>query len=399
MKLEVTPIFTKNRLSNKKIVINRGGTRSSKTYSIAQLSVLWLLTGECGKDNYIYKGVWSTVRKHSTTLDKTVIRDFEEVLENSGFYNDIKKDKTRKTYKYEGRMVEFFGADDQQKLRGAKRDICFCDEANELGYKSEFFQLLMRTSDKFYLSFNPDYENIWINTELELKRKIDKGDVEVIVSTYKDNTFLSKSLIKEIEYLQETDKEFWKIYGLGQYGNIKGLIYENVKSIEKIPNNVKLVSYGLDFGFSSDPTACIGVYKHDNNIYLKEIIYSTELTNNDIHTLLIDSGIGRRDEVICDSAEPKSIQELYNLGINSKPAKKGKDSISNGINILKRFNIYVEDGSTNLLKEFRLYKWATDKNGNSLNKPIDKYNHAMDAIRYVGLIHLSHNNSGVYYVR
>lgn len=398
MNLEVTPIFTKNRLSNKKIVINRGGTRSSKTYSIAQLSVLWLLTGECGKGNYIEKGVWSTVRKHSTTLDKTVIRDFEEILEQSGFYNDIKINQTKKTYQYEGRMVEFFGADDQQKLRGAKRNILYCNEANELEYKSEFFQLLMRTEDKIFLDFNPDDENIWINTELELKRKPEKGDVEVIVSTYKDNTFLSESLIKEIEYLQETDKEFWKIYGLGEYGNIKGLIYENVKTIDRIPEGNRFIGYGLDFGFSSDPSACVGVYLKEDSIYLREVIYSTDLTNDEIYKELCRKGVGRFDEIICDSAEPKSIQELYNLGLNVKPAVKGKDSISNGINILKRYNIFVEDGSVNLMKEFRLYKWATDKNGNSLNRPIDKYNHAMDAIRYVALIHLSHNNSGRYTV-
>jgi phage terminase large subunit len=215
---------------------------------------------------------------------------------------------------------------------------------------------------------------------------------------HKANTFLSKELIDEIEYLQQTDKEFWKIYGLGEYGNIKGLVYENVKPINKIPNDVKLVCYGLDFGFSQDPTACIAVYRKDNKLYLKEIIYSTELTNDDINHLLKENGLDRRDEVICDSAEPKSIQELYNLGTNAKPAKKGKDSISNGINILKRFEIFVDEESTNLLKEFRLYKWATDKNGNSLNRPIDKYNHALDAIRYVALIHLSHGSSGKYFV-
>jgi len=396
MHLDVTPVFTKNRLSKKKIVINRGGTRSSKTYSIAQLSVLWLLTGECGKDNYIDKGVWSTVRKHSTTLEKTVIRDFEEILENSGYYSLVKKDKTKRTYKFEGRMVEFFGADDEQKLRGAKRDILYCNEANELQYKTEWRQLLFRTQYKIFLDFNPDDENIWINTKLEKERRLEKKDVEVIVSTYKDNTFLSKELVKEIEYLQETDKEFWKIYGLGEYGNIKGLIYENVKTIDKIPDNAKLVCHGLDFGFSQDPTACIAVYRHDNKLYLRQVIYSTELTNDDIHTALKDKGLDRRDEVICDSAEPKSIQELYNLGTNAKPAKKGKDSISNGINILKRFEIYVEDSSVDLMTEFRLYKWATNKNGDSLNKPVDKYNHAMDAIRYVALIHLAHNNSGRY---
>jgi len=394
--MEVTPIFTKNRLTNKKIVVNRGGTRSSKTYSIAQLCALWLMTGECGKGNYIHKGTWTTVRKYRTNLDTTVIKDFEEILHNNGFYSQITHNKTRKTYKYSNRLVEFIGADDEQKLRGAKRNILYCNEANELSYKKEFFQLLMRTEDKIFIDFNPDDEDIWINTELEKKRYFDKKDVEVIVSTYKDNTFLPQSLVSEIEYLQQTDPDFWKIYGLGEYGNISGLIYENVKVVNKIPENAKIVCTGLDFGFTNDPTAIIQVFKHDKDLYLKELIYESGLTNEDIADRLKSLGYTMQDEVICDSAEPKSIEELYRQRINAKPTKKGKDSINNGIDILKRYNIHVTEDSLNLRKEFRSYKWATDKTGNSIGKPIDNFNHAMDAVRYVAAIHLNHNNTGIY---
>jgi len=394
--MEVTPVFTKNRTTNKKIVVNRGGTRSSKTYSIAQLCALWLMTGECGKGNYIHKGVWSTVRKHQTTLEKTVVRDFEEILQNNEWYNSIDHNKTKKTYSYQGRMVEFFGADDQQKLRGAKRNILYCNEANELDYRSEFFQLLMRTTDKIFIDFNPDDEDIWINTELEQRRTLDKGDVETIVSTYKDNTFLPISLVEEIEYLQQTDPEFWKIYGLGEYGNITGLIYDNVTICNDIPDNAKLVCYCLDFGFTNDPTACLELYKHDNDIYINELIYENGLTNQDIATRLKELGVDSRTELICDSAEPKSIEEIYRLGFNAKPTKKGKDSINNGIDVLKRFNLHLTSRSTNTRKEFRAYKWATDKNGNSLKKPIDKYNHAMDAIRYGAIMHLGVSNRGKY---
>jgi len=394
--MEVTPVFTKNRLTDKKIVVNRGGTRSSKTYSIAQLCALWLMTGECGKGNYIMKGVWSTVRKHQTTLEKTVVRDFEEILQDNGFYNQIDHNKTKKTYQFSGRMVEFFGADDQQKLRGAKRNILYCNEANELEYRSEFFQLLMRTTDKIFIDFNPDDEDIWINTELEKRRTLDKGDVETIVSTYKDNTFLPIALVEEIEYLQKTDPEFLKIYGLGEYGNITGLIYENVNIVNSIPDNAKKVCTGLDFGFTNDPTACIEVYKHDKDLYLKEIIYETGLTNEDIANRLKSLGYTMQDEIICDSAEPKSIEELYRQRINAKPTKKGKDSINNGIDVLKRFNINVLNTSSNLRKEFRSYKWATDKTGNSVGKPIDKFNHGMDAVRYAAIIHLAHRNTGIY---
>ena len=252
----------------------------------------------------------------------------------------------------------------------------------------------MRTENKIFLDFNPDDEQIWINQELEIKRSNEVGDVEVIVSNYKNNAFLPKSLIKEIEYLQQTDKEFWKIYGLGEYGNISGLIYENVKYVDTMPD-CKLVAYGLDFGYSIDPSACVAVYKRDDELYLKEILYQRELTNQDLAEALLP--IVGRDEVICDSAEPKSIEEIYRLGLNAKPATKGRDSILNGIDILKRYKINVVN-SSNLRREFRMYKWATDKNGNSLQKPIGS-GHLMDALRYVALIHLKENNRGWYAIR
>ena len=392
--MEATEIFERNYDSKAKIVINRGGTRSSKTWSLNQLCALWLISGNYGNGNYISEGVWTTVRKYRTNLDGTVIRDFEDILKAEGWYSGVDHNKTKKQYRYGKRLVEFIGADDEQKLRGAKRNILYCNEANELEYKQEFFQLLMRTENKIFLDFNPDDEQIWINQELEIKRSNEVADVEVIVSNYKNNSFLPKSLIKEIEYLQQTDKEFWKIYGLGEYGNISGLVYENVKYVDTMPD-CKLVAYGLDFGYSIDPSACVAVYRKDDELYLKEIIYERELTNQDLAERL--RPIIGRDEVICDSAEPKSIEEIYRLGLNAKPATKGRDSILNGIDILKRFKINVVS-SSNLRREFRMYKWATDKNGNSLQKPIGA-DHLLDALRYVALIHLKQNNKGWYSIR
>ena len=392
--MEATEIFERNYDSKAKIVINRGGTRSSKTWSLNQLCALWLISGNYGNGNYITEGVWTTVRKYRTNLDGTVIRDFEDILKAEGWYSSIDHNKTKKQYRYGKRLVEFIGADDEQKLRGAKRNILYCNEANELEYKQEFFQLLMRTENKIFLDFNPDDEQIWINQELEIKRSNEVGDVEVIVSNYKNNSFLPKSLIKEIEYLQQTDKEFWKIYGLGEYGNISGLVYENVKYVDSMPD-CKLVAVGLDFGYSLDPSAALKVYRKDDELYLKEIIYERGLTNQDLAERL--KPIIGREELICDSAEPKSIEELYRLGLNAKPATKGRDSILNGIDILKRFKINVVS-SSNLRKEFRTYKWATDKNGNSLQKPIGA-DHLLDALRYVALIHLKENNRGWYSIR
>jgi phage terminase large subunit len=392
--VEATEIFERNYDSDSKIVINRGGTRSSKTWSLNQLCALWLISGNYGTDKYCHEGVWTTVRKYRTNLDGTVIRDFEDILKAEGWYSGVDHNKTKKQYRYGKRLVEFIGADDEQKLRGAKRNILYCNEANELEYKQEFFQLLMRTENKIFLDFNPDDEQIWINQELEIKRSKEVGDVEVIVSNYKNNAFLPKSLIKEIEYLKQTDKEFWKIYGLGEYGNISGLIYENVKYVDSMPD-CKLVAHGLDFGYSIDSCAALSVYRKDDELYLKELIYERELTNHDIAEKLIP--IIGREELICDSAEPKSIEELYRLGLNAKPAAKGRDSILNGIDILKRYKINVVN-SSNLRREFRMYKWATDKNGNSLQKPIGQ-DHLMDALRYVALIHLKENNRGWYSIR
>jgi phage terminase large subunit len=392
--VEATEIFERNYDSESKIVVNRGGTRSSKTWSLNQLCALWLISGNYGEGQYCYEGVWTTVRKYRTNLDGTVVRDFEDILKAEGWYNLVNHNKTKKQYRVGKRLVEFIGADDEQKLRGAKRNILYCNEANELEYKQEFFQLLMRTENKIFIDFNPDDEQVWINQEIEIKRSNEVGDVEVIVSNYKNNSFLPKSLIKEIEYLKQTDKEFWKIYGLGEYGNISGLIYENVRYVDRMPD-AKLVAYGLDFGYSLDPAACLAVYKRDKDLYLKEIVYEKGLTNQDLAERI--KPIVNRDEVICDSAEPKSIEELYRLGINAKPAVKGKDSILNGIDILKRYNINVVN-SSNLKREFRTYKWATDKNGNSLQKPIG-LDHLMDALRYVALIHLKEHNRGWYSIR
>lgn len=413
MKLDTTPVFTKNFASTKKIKVNRGGTRSSKTRSIAQISIFWLFTGSISKlgedengkliTRKIPEGVWSTVRKYSTTLDATVIRDFEEELEKQNLYGALKHNKTKRTYQYGKRMVEFFGADDEKKLRGAKRNILYCNEANELEFKTQFFQLLIRTEDDVFLDFNPDDENVWINTELEQKRFFEMGDVDVIVSTYKDNTFLPESLIREIEYLEKTDPEFWKIYGLGEYGKIFGLIFPDYNIVESIPKDAEgkitatFIANGGDFGFTNDPTAIVEVYKQDGELWINELVYERKLTNPMIAQRMKDLKIDNK-ETVFDSAEPKSIAELQNLGCYIESAEKGKDSILNSIDILKRYKLNITANSVNLIKEFRTYKWLLNKKADGINKPVDYNNHAIDALRYVASNKLSVNLSGEYFI-
>ncbi len=406
MNIDATPIFEKNYNSDKFITINRGGTRSSKTWSIAQIMMLWLFTGKYSANRPpVYKGVWTTARQFSSSLDASVIRDFEEILNEHEVFGKVKHDKTRKTYAYGKRLVEFIGTDDAQKLRGPKRNILYCNEANELEYDTQFFQLLMRTSDKIFLDFNPDDEDIWINTKLEQKRLFERGDVDVVVSSYKDNTFLAQRQVEEIDALESDDPEKWEIYGLGNYGKVRGLIFNNWKIVADLPRGEdgqllgKKVGVGLDFGFTNDPTAVLDVYLHAGELWVSELIYERRHDNNMIAARLKQLGITPYEEIIADSAEPKSIQEIYNLQFNIKPALKGPDSVVNSIDILKRYKINITAWSVNVIKEFKKYKWAVDKNGNSLQEPVDKDNHAMDALRYIALNKLAHNNSGVYNIR
>jgi phage terminase large subunit len=392
LKLQATPIFERNFDSDKRIVVNRGGTRSSKTVSIMQLAILFLFTGYVKPKLQVSKGVWSTVRKFSNNLDKTVIRDFEEQLLSLGIMDLVKRNKTAKTYTYGQRMVEFFGADEEQKIRGAKRVVLHCNEGNEIDF-NDWYQLIFRTEERAYIDFNPDDENIWINKEIEQKRQFDKGDVEVIVSTYQDNTFLPQTLIDEIEYLKDTDLDFWKIFGLGEYGSIKGLIFESW-DVRTLPHDAVLLGYALDFGFTNDPTAIPAIYKSGGELWFKEMLYERRLTNRDISDQMNILGINKSNEIIADSAEPKSIEEIYRLGWNIHAAKKGPDSIKNSIDILKRFVCHITPESVNLIKEHKTYKWKEDKNGNYLNEPVDFNNHLLDGIRYFALNKLRIDHTG-----
>ncbi len=398
--MDVTPVFERNYDATEKIVINRGGTRSSKTYSIAQLSALWLMTGCYGDNQFCHVGTWSTVRKYRTTLDNTVVKDFEEILNNNDYYNQVEHNKTKKTYSFDKRVVQFIGADDEQKLRGSKQNILYCNEANELNYRKEFFQLLIRTENKIYLDFNPDDEDVWINTELEQKRKQQERDVNVIVSNYKHNTYLPQSLVQEIELLEKTDKAFWEIYGLGEYGKIEGLIYEKGYELcDSIDSRIPVVAIGIDFGYSTSPAAIVEVRRDGNKLYFREILYRTGYNNREIFEAIKHQKIDTRTKFIADSAEPKTIDELYSFGLNIHAAKKGKDSVNNGIDILRRFDFVVQSDSSNIIKELKSYKWEIDRNGNRTGKPIKMFDHALDAIRYVALNELAQSNKGVYKVR
>ena len=382
LNIQVTEVFQKNYNVTKRFVVNIGGSRSTKTYSILQLLIVKALSSD-------EPLLISIVRKSFPSLRLSVMRDFFDILKKLELYDENAYNATEKAYQLGNSTIEFFSIDDAQKRRGTKRNILYINEANELT-SEDFFQLQVRTTDQVFLDFNPS-EYFWYNEELETR-----DDVEVIRSTYKDNPYLNDAQIKEIERLQFTDHQYYQIYALGQFAGDVDLVYTH-SIIDDIPvDTAKLIALGLDWGYSNDPTTLVEVWKDKDNLYLNEILYDTNLTNSDIAAKLSEAGVDRYLEIIADSAEPKSIEEVRRMGFNIKPATKGPDSVNNGIDILKRHRIYVTKDSTNLIQEFRRYKWITDKNGNKLNKPIDAFNHALDAVRYVALNKLKEHKKGVY---
>ncbi|MHA2096940.1 MAG: phage terminase large subunit, partial [Candidatus Hodarchaeales archaeon] len=313
MKKQPSNVYKKNWLTKGKVIINRGGTRAGKTYSIMYIFARWLITGEIRHKHFIKSGVASVVRKTLPALKATAQKDFEEILYNLKAFqvNGVHQNKTDRTYSYQGRTVEFFSVDDQQKVRGRKRQILFCNEANELHYNTDFFQLLIRTTDLIFLDLNPSDPYTWINTELEQKRAHEIGDVDVIVSTYKDNPFLSKELCREIEGIK--DPQLRKVYVLGQYGTIKGLVFPKVRIVNEMPTGLRKKAIGLDFGYTNDPTAGVMCGILGEKLYIDEIIYSRGLQNHQIAKRL-----PKNVEIYCDSAEPKSIRDLQGFGLWAK---------------------------------------------------------------------------------
>jgi phage terminase large subunit len=376
-------------LTHRKRVI-QGGTSASKTFSILCV----LIKQACTKKTEI-----SIVGETVPHLRRGAIRDFIKIMIAKGIFVPARWNKTLLTYQFANRStIEFFSADQEARLRGARRQVLFINEANNIDFES-YYQLAIRTSEAIYIDFNPTHE-FWAHTEV-----LREDDSELLILTYQDNEALPDTIRRDIE-LNRTKAEtsaywanWWKVYGLGQVGTLQGAIYEDFEVVEGIDvSRAKFVALGLDWGFSNDPTALVAIYRQGDCLLIQELLYATGLTNQDIADKLRSLGITRAWEIVADSAEPKSIEEIYRLGFNIKPAEKGPDSVRNGIDILKRFKLQVTKDSTNLIKELRSYTWATDKEGKNTGVPIDSFNHACDAMRYVALNKLRVSNSGKYVV-
>ena len=292
------------------------------------------------------------------------------------YWKDGSWNASDSTYTFEtGSKIEFFGADSGDKLRGARRDRLFINEANNVAQEA-FDQLEVRTKEFIFLDWNPTSE-FWFYTDLKDKR----DDVEFITLTYLDNEALSVEIREAIER-RKVNEAWWRVYGLGQLGEVEGKVYKDWQIIDEIPHEARLERYGLDFGYSNDPTSIVAIYKYNGGYIFNEVCYQKGLTNKQIADLLLNQE--EKALVVADSAEPKSIDELKLFGVNVVGATKGAGSIRQGIQNVQNQRISVTKNSVNIIKEYRNYLWKKDKNGNfiSPNIPEDIFNHAMDAIRY-----------------
>jgi len=365
------------KYSKKRIVVNQGGTRSGKTFSILQVIIEW-----CYK-NQNAGWVFTIVRKTLPSLRGSAYRDFLNILKSCNWYSEDFHNKSEMTYNLFGNLIEFISVDQPQKIRGRKRNVCFINEANELTYE-DFFQLLVRTSDKIILDYNPSDEFHWIYDKI-----LTRDDVDFFITNYKDNPFLEKELVEEIERLQFADESHWKIYGLGERAQSKDLIYTHWQLCEDLPGRGE-ICYGQDFGYNV-PSALIKVEIFENAIYCKELIYETKLTTFDLIERYKDLDISKFDEIFCDSAEPKTIEEIRRAGFNAKEANK---DVTEGIRKIKSLPLFIEKNSVNILKEIKSYKWKTDANGRPIkdkdrDEPVKFNDHAMDALRYAVFTKLS----------
>ena len=371
------------KISEAKIRVFQGGSRSGKTWNI----LLWIIFSYCYQNK---NKTISICRKTLPSLKASVLRDFLEILRSNDLYSEIYHNKTSNEYWLNGNLIEFFSLDMGSRVRGRKRDLLFVNEANEIDYES-WSQLLFRTDGKIIIDYNPHDQFHWIYDKV-----LDREDCQLHISTYMDNPFISKTLREEIERLRITDPEYWRVYGLGLRGQNRSLVFK-FNITDKIPEEAKLLAYGLDCGFSNDPSSMCATYVLGDDMYVKELLYTTGLTNQDISREFDKLGLDRRDEIFADSSEPKSIEELYRMGWNVKGKKKYE--INYGIDLIRRYRLNVTKDSTNAIKELESYKFIEDKNGNATNKPLDKNNHFCDSLRYSVVHKLSYPNYGRYAIK
>lgn len=349
-----------------------GGTSASKTISI----LLILIDYAQSHDNQRI----SVVSESFPHLKRGAMRDFLSIMQEHNYFKDSRWNKTDCVYTFEtGSIIEFFSADQPGKVRGPRRDILFINEANNISYET-YTQLEIRTKDVIWLDWNPVSEFWFYANEISGEPAVkDRKDCDFLILTYKDNEALDPRLVEAIE-VRKANKNWWKVYGLGELGDAEGRIYKDWATVDEIPHEAELRRYGLDFGYTNDPTAIVAIYYYNGGYILDEVCYNYRLSNKDIADRLVNEPPAL---VMADSAEPKSIDEIYKVhGINIKGAQKGQGSVLQGIQYVQQQRISVTKRSLNLLREYRNYLWITDKDGKIINEPQEFLDHCMDAIRY-----------------
>lgn len=362
----ITTATRKITTLSKRIRAIAGGTSASKTISI----LLYLISlAQSDKESTLT----SVVSESFPHLKRGAIKDFLNIMIEHKYFKDDRWNKTDYTYTFEtGSKIEFFSADQPGKVRGPRRERLFINEANNISYET-FDQLEVRTREFIFLDWNPVAE-YWFYTDLQGKR----DDIEFITLTYKDNEALDEAIVRSIEQ-RKANKQWWKVYGEGQLGEAEGRIYKDWAIIDDIPHEARLERYGLDFGYTNDPTAIVAVYRYNGGFILDEICFQKGLSNKQIYDVLVNQP---QALIIADSAEPKSIDEIKSYGLNIIGADKGRDSVAHGIQIIQDQRISVTKRSLNIIKEYRNYLWLTDKTGKIINEPDHLYSHCQDALRY-----------------
>ncbi len=350
----------------KRIRVIQGGTSASKT-----ISILLLLIDAAQRDTT--PTLTSVVSESFPHLKRGAMRDFLQIMQTHQYFKEAQWNKTDCIYTFEsGSKIEFFSADQPTKVRGPRRDRLFINEANNVPYET-FEQLEVRTKEFIYLDFNPTTE-FWFFTEVLARR----DDVDHIIITYKDNEALDPAIVRSIEQ-RKPNKNWWRVYGEGQLGEIETRIYTGWKILDEIPHEARLERYGLDFGYSNDPTAIVAIYYYNGGYIWDEIAYQKGLLNKQIADILLNQP---KAIVIADSAEPKSIDEIYQYGVTILPSNKGPGSVLQGIQYVQSQQISLTKRSVNLIKEYRNYVWITDKDGKIINEPIGIWDHGLSGGRY-----------------
>jgi phage terminase large subunit len=366
--INTTVTFENLLESNSRVTQHIGGTRSGKTYAILQFLIVQALEK---------RQTITIVRRTIPSLKRTVIKDFKDIISDIGIWNENDFNISDRIYKLGESSVQFINSDDPEKLRGLKSDILFIDEASEIDEES-YFQLSIRTSGKIILAYNPTISPYHWLRQMQ--------DCERFVTTYKDNPYLPTEMVKAIEELQIKNPKYWAIYGKGEFAANDKAIY-NFEVVDDYEG--EFVAFGLDWGYSQDPTAVVAIYKNGNDLYLEEILYEKGLVLKDIADKLRALDITKSEEIWCDSSEPRSIEELYRMGFNAKAVKKGPDSIKFGISVLQNHKLHIQKKSQNLINEMYAYQYATDKHGYITDTPEGGLDHLLDAARYVGMMKLT----------